>query len=159
MITVKPIAQGQLMSDGSSIIVFKLDNHRFAIGQSALYSYLTNGNILYASRYNLGISNLAKYLPVKMLNDPEFSVEMDLKTVRLFTPMECLSVCKGIILANLDGKINKKWSTAPRRAQLLLILFSEYGIENAIKKALKSNPLTAVGTFEQHLTRLLDFKS
>ena len=154
----KPIAHGNLISDGASITVFKLDNGDFAVGQSALYSYLTNGNILNASRYNLGISNLGKYLPGKLLNDPEFSIEVDMKTIKLFKPMECLSVCKGIILASLDGKINKKWSTAPRRAQFFLMLFAESGLENAIKKALKSNPLTTVGTFEQHLTCLLDFK-
>lgn len=158
MIVLKPISQGRLISDGAAITIFKLNNGEFAIGQSSFYSYLTNGNILNASRYNLGISNLGKYLPLKLLNDPEFSIEVDMKTVRLFKPMECLSVCKGVILASLDGKINKKWSTAPRRAQFLLLLFAESGIENAIKKSLRYNPLTAVGSFEQHLTCLLDFK-
>jgi len=159
MITVKHILRGNLTADGANITVFKLDNDSFAVGQSAFYRYLTDGNISNASRYNLGISNLGKYLPEKLLRDPEFSVEIEMRTVRLLTPLECLSVCKGIILANLDGKITKKWSAAPRRAQLLLILFAELGVENAIKRALKSNPAIIDDSFEEHLIRLLSYKN
>lgn len=155
MITVKYIVMGSLTTDGSNITVFKLDNGNFAVGQSAFYRYLTNGNISSASRYNLGISNLSKYLPEKLLKEPGFSVEIEMKTVRLLTPMECLSICKGIMLANLDGKINKKWSAAPRRVQLLLILFAKSGVEDAIKKALKKNPVIMDNSFENHLIRLL----
>ncbi len=155
MIKANYIVRGILTPDGSNITVFKLDNGSFAVGQSAFYRYLTNGNISSASRYSLGISNLSKYFPEKLLKDPEFSVEIEMKTVRLLTSMECLSICKGIILANLDGKINEKWSAAPRKAQLLLFLFAESGVEDAIKKALKKNPVIMDNSFENHLIRLL----
>lgn len=155
---VKTVAQGNLMIDGASIAVYKLDNGKYAVGQSAIYKYLTAGNTATASRYNLGISNLGKYLPKKLLTDSEFAVEIDLKPVRLFTSEEWLSICKGILLANIDGKINKKWTEAPRRLQLLLILFAESGIEKAIEKALRSNPVTINDSFENHLVRLLGYK-
>ena len=90
----KATAHGCLVVADNAIPVYKLENGVVAIGQLALYRFFTSENRTGSSRFNLGNSNLAAYLSRKMLDDPEFGVETDIKQIRLFTGGECLKLCR-----------------------------------------------------------------
>ena len=154
---VKAIAQGIMQMDNTSIPVYKLEDGTLAAGQAVVIKYLTDGATT-ASRHQLNVSNLGKYLPKKMLIQPEFAVEEGVKSIRLLTAQEWLSLCAGILQAEQNGKLGKKWSTAPKRVQSLLLLFAKTGISKTIEQALNVNPVTMDSSFEQYLIRLLNYK-
>ena len=67
-------------------------------------------------------------------------------------------VMQKIILADHDGRLGKNWLNAPKKAQLLLLCFAEFGIQKSLEMAIKRNPLTIDDSFKKHLTRLLAYK-
>lgn len=156
---LKATTQGILSVDGVDIVVYQLEDGQLAAGQAAIYRFLTAGSTSTISRHQLGVSNLGKYLPKKMLSDSELAMDAAVRPIRLFTAAEWLNLCKAVIMADFDGKIKQKWSAAPRRAQLLLLLFAESGITQTMKKVLKKELVQIDDCFEKYLIRLLRYPS
>jgi len=153
----KVLAQG-IMHDGDTpILVYKLEDGTLAVGQSAIIKYLTCGATT-VNRHQLKLSKLSHYLPKRMLDQTELAVEGEIKLRRLFTSDELLSLCSGILKAEADCKLGKKWACAPKKVQALLLLFAREGIAKTIEKAITVKPVTTDISFEQHLMRLLNFK-
>lgn len=154
---VKAIAQGIMQVDDTSIPVYKLEDGTLAAGQAVVIKYLTDGTTT-ASRHQLNVSNLGKYLPKKMFTQPEFAIESGVKSIRLLTEQELLSLCKAILMATQDGKLGRSWQSAPGRVSRLLLLFAQIGIKKTIEKTLKENPVSMNDSFERHLVRLLNYQ-
>jgi hypothetical protein len=153
---LKVLSQGILQAGDTPILVYKLEDGTLAVGQSAIIKYLTCGATA-VNRYQLKLSKLSHYLPKKMLNQTEFAIEAGVNLIRLFTADEWLSLCSGILKAEAEGKLGKKWTYAPKQVQTLLLLFARDGISETIGKAITIKPVTTDKSFEQHLIRLLDF--
>jgi hypothetical protein len=153
---LKVLAQGIIQAGDTPILVYKLEDGTLAVGQSAIIKYLTCGATA-VNRHQLKLSKLNYYLPKRMLDHADLAIEGGVKSIRLFTADECLTLCSGILKAEADGKLAKKWTYAPKQVQTLLLLFARDGITKTIEKAITVNPVTTDTSFEQHLIRLLDF--
>lgn len=157
MKVLKVLAQGILQVEDTPTLVYKLEDGSLAIGQSEIIKYLTCGATS-VNRHQLKLSKLSPYLPKRMLDQTELAIEGGIKLIRLFTSDELLALCSGILKAEGDGKLGKKWSCAPKKVQALLMLFAREGIKKTIEKAITTKPVTTDISFEQHVMRLLNFK-
>lgn len=153
---LKVLAQGIMQAGDTPILVYELEDGTLAVGQSAIIKYLTCGATA-VNRHQLKLSKLSHYLPKRMLDQTELAIEAGVKLIRLFTADEWLTLCSGILKAEADGKLGKKWTYAPKQVQTLLLLFARDGISKAIGKSITIKPVTTDTSFEQHLIRLLDF--
>lgn len=153
---LKVLAQGIIQAGDTPILVYKLEDGTLAVGQSAIIKYLTCGATA-VNRHQLKLSKLSHYLPKRMLDQTELAIEAGVKLIKLFTADEWLTLCSGILKAEADGKLGRKWTYAPKQVQTLLLLFARDGISKAIGRAIAIKPVTTNTSFEQHLIRLLDF--
>ena len=157
MKVLKVTAQGLLQAGDTPILVYKLEDGTLAVGQPAIIKYLTGGATT-ANRHQLKLSKLSQYLSKRMLDQTEVAIEAGVKLIRLFTAEEWLELCSGILKAEADGKLGKKWTSAPGKVQVLLLLFAKHGISKTMEKAIKVKPVTTDTSFEQHLIKLLNYK-
>ncbi|WP_461791468.1 hypothetical protein [Pedobacter sp.] len=157
MKVLKVKAQGLLQAGDTPILIYKLEDGTLTVAQPAIIRYLTGGATT-ANRHQLKLSKLGHYLSKKMLDRTELAIETGVKLIRLFTAEEWLELCSGILKAEADGKLGKKWTSAPGKVQVLLLLFAKHGISKTMEKAIKVKPVTPDSSFEQHIIRLLDYR-
>lgn len=158
MVIIKVKAEGRFKINDFVFPVYKLENGEFAVSQSAVHEYFTGSPSKTGSRYPLSLSKLRGYIPKPMLKATEFGAELYGKVTKMFLSQEWLSLCKAVIHAGFKGELSYNWLAADRKALLLLMEFSDLGINKTLELAISASPVVTIDDFEKNLRMLLSVR-